>query len=229
MNKLHDNRFPNENSIYREQRDKLLGEELKLRDKLEKVATQRRQLPVGGELPQDYVFDELIGGSIVKRQFSTLFDDGKDTLLLYSFMYAEDADKPCPACNSLLDGLNGSAPHIRDKVSFAAIARAPIEKFAEWGQSRGWNQLRLLSSSGNSYNRDYFGENHDGSQQMPAMNVFKRQGEQIHHTYCTELLFTAPAENQHPRHADLFWPVWNLFDLTPEGRGPDWFPKLNYD
>ena len=27
---------------------------------------------------------------------------------------------------------------------------------------------------------------------------------------------------------DLIWPIWNLFDLTPEGRGDKWHPRLSY-
>jgi predicted dithiol-disulfide oxidoreductase (DUF899 family) len=33
---------------------------------------------------------------------------------------------------------------------------------------------------------------------------------------------------QDPRHVDMLWPLWNLLDLTPEGRGKDWYPKLAY-
>jgi len=32
-----------------------------------------------------------------------------------------------------------------------------------------------------------------------------------------------------PRHVDPIWPLWNLFDFTPEGRGTNWYPKLSYD
>ena len=229
MSRLHQLGFPNESSEYRRQRDELLEQEIALRDQLEKLAALRRELPPGGTLKEDYVFDEIVENIPVTSKFSTLFEEGKNTLLVYNFMYAAEDKLPCPACNSMIDGLNGSAMHIRDKVNFVVVARAPIEKFVEWGEGRGWSSLRLLSSANNSYNRDYFGESEDGSQQMPVMNVFRKTAEGIHHTYSTEMLFTAPAENQHPRHADLFWPIWNLFDLTPEGRGPDWFPKHHYD
>ena len=39
----------------------------------------------------------------------------------------------------------------------------------------------------------------------------------------------APADpGQDARHVDMIWPLWNLFDFTPEGRGKDWHPKLFY-
>ncbi len=234
MSKLHDKRFPNESGDYRKLRDELLQQEIDLRQRIENIAALRRQLPMGGELKENYIFDEDASdladtSTEQKTHFSDLFEDEKDNLIVYSFMFASDADTPCPACTSLIDGLNGSAPHIRDRVSFVVVAKAPIGKFRHWAASRNWQNLRLLSSSGNSYNQDYFGESEDGSQQMPAMNVFRKNNEIITHFYSTELLYTAPGENQHPRHVDLLWPVWNLFDLTPDGRGEDWFPKTAYD
>ena len=223
-------RFPNESTEYRKLRNDLLEEEIALREKLESVARLRRKLPAGGALKENYVFDEISVDDVeMKTGFSDLFEPGKPSLLVYNFMFAPGADAPCPACTSMIDGLNGSAAHIRAKVNFVVVAKAPIQQFKAWADSRNWNGLRLLSSSDNSYNRDYFGESEDGSQQLPTMNVFQKKKGAIVHTYSTELLFTEPAEEQHPRHADLFWPIWALFDLTPEGRGDNWFPRYHYD
>uniref|UniRef100_UPI00273A5958 DUF899 family protein n=1 Tax=Stenotrophomonas sp. YIM B06876 TaxID=3060211 RepID=UPI00273A5958 len=94
-------------------------------------------------------------------------------------------------------------------------------------RERGWRNLRLLSSAGNSYNADYHGEDSQGAQR-PALNVFERRGGQIHHCYCTELMFVAAEPGQNPRHVDPIWPLWNLFDYTPAGRGTDWHPRLSY-
>jgi len=30
------------------------------------------------------------------------------------------------------------------------------------------------------------------------------------------------------RHVDFMWPLWNILDRTPEGRGSDWGPRLEY-
>ncbi len=73
-----------------------------------------------------------------------------------------------------------------------------------------------------------FSESGDGDQ-MPAINTFTNTPEGIFHYYNAELLYAPSEKGQHPRHADPVWPVWNLFDMTPEGRGADWFPKLSYD
>jgi predicted dithiol-disulfide oxidoreductase (DUF899 family) len=130
-------------------------------------------------------------------------------------------------CTSILDSFNGAAPHVRDRVNFVVVARAPIEKMRDWARSRHWTNLRLLSSGKNSYNADYFAES-PKSGQMPAINVFTKRDDGIYHTYNTELYYVPAEPGQHPRHADLLWPLWNIFDLTPDGRGTDWWPKYSY-
>ena len=50
----------------------------------------------------------------------------------------------------------------------------------------------------------------------------------IYHTWGTEMFFAPRDRGQDPRHVDLIWPVWNLLDMTPEGRGVKWGPKLRY-
>ena len=104
---------------------------------------------------------------------------------------------------------------------------APHARIREHARSRGWTRLRLVSTAGTTYNRDYHGETEDGSQ-IPSLNVFVRRGGKIHHFYNSELLFAPTPEGQDPRHVDPIWPLWNLFDFTPEGRGKDWYPKLSY-
>lgn len=214
--------FPNESNGYRAARNKLLNAEKALRSKVEAVAALRRKLPAGGAVPEDYVF-EGIGGA---AQLSELFGS-HDTLLAYSFMYGPKMAQACPMCTSMLDGLNGNAPHIAQRASLVVIARSPIERIQEFAQQRGWTKLRLLSSAGNSYNRDYFGEGPEENQ-MPMLNVFVKRGGKIRHFWGTELLFAKSAPGQHPRHVDAIWSFWNALDLTPEGRGKDWYPKLEY-
>jgi predicted dithiol-disulfide oxidoreductase (DUF899 family) len=86
--------------------------------------------------------------------------------------------------------------------------------------------LPLLSSAHNTYNADYQGETAEGDQR-PALNVFTRHADGIRHAYCTELMFVPSEPGQDQRHVDAIWPLWNLFDYTPAGRG-DWRPALTY-
>jgi predicted dithiol-disulfide oxidoreductase (DUF899 family) len=96
---LHLNRFPGETPSYREARDKLLEAEVKLRKNLEDVAALRRKLPLGGEVPQDYVFtqgapDGDDSTTEKKIRLAELFAPGKDTLAIYSFMYGPAMKEP---------------------------------------------------------------------------------------------------------------------------------------
>jgi predicted dithiol-disulfide oxidoreductase (DUF899 family) len=219
----HSVRFPGETQSYRSARDQLLEAEVALRRNLEDVAAKRRTLPPGGEVPEDYTFDSEKG----PVRMSQLFADGKATLVIYSFMFGPKMAAACPLCTSILDGMDGEAPHIRQRVNFAVVAKSPIERILQFARSRGWRNLPLLSSANNTYNRDYHAEESNGGQ-MPALNVFVRRDERIRHFYNTELLYAPHEKGQDGRHVDLIWPLWNLFDYTPDGRGTDWNPRLSY-
>jgi len=225
---LHAVRFPNESKSYRTARNRLLEAEIGLRREVERVAALRRKLPLGGEIPIDYEFEEMDGDGATRRvRLSELFGD-KDTLVIYSYMYSPSMEKPCPSCTSILDALDGSDIHINQRVSLAVVAKSPIGRIEDFAQRRGWTELRLLSSEGTTYNHDYQGENEEGSQR-PALNVFVRRDDKVHHMFCTELMFAPTDKGQNPRHVDMIWPLWNMFDFTPNGRGGTWQPKLSYE
>jgi predicted dithiol-disulfide oxidoreductase (DUF899 family) len=224
---LHDVRFPNESREYRDARNELLLAERELRRQVERVAAQRRTLPPGGEVKQDYVFDEVVDGSTRQTKFSELFGT-HDTLVVYNYMFSpREGATPCPSCTSMLDGMDGQAKHVTQRVALAVVARAPIDRVSAFARKRGWRDLRLLSSANNSFNADYHGEKPDGSQ-MPVLHAFSRRDGKIFHTWSSELLFIPSDPGQDGRHIDLIWPLWNVLDTTAEGRGTDWRPKLEY-
>jgi len=221
-------KWPNESDEYRRARDELLKREVELRRVEEAVAAQRRALPPGGEVTTDYLFDGAEG----PVHLSELFEDGKDTLFLYNFMFIPGEhglplEGACPSCTSIIDAVDGEAPHILRRVNLAVVAKAPLEQFQDHARTRGWHNVRLLSSASSTYNADYNGESERG--QNPIATVFVRRDGAIRHFWSSEL-FDAPTEpGLHPRHVDFIWPVWSVFDCTPEGRGSDWFPELAYD
>lgn len=215
--------IPNETKHYREARKALLQMEIELRRKVAEVAAARAALPQGGRVPQDYVFTALKDGHPIDIPMSQLFGDHR-SLLIYSFMYGPNDKAPCPMCTSMLDSLNAAALHVRQRTALAVVASNLIETIAAFADARGWNNLPMLSCSNNSYNLDYFGESSDGAQ-LPVCTVFTRTGDEIHHFWSSELLF-ADLDGQ-PRHLDTIWPLWNVFDLLPQGRGSDWYPAID--
>ncbi len=225
-------RFPGESASYREARDELLAAERELRKHVELVAQLRRALPPGGAVPEDYTFAEgardlADNSSVFPVKLSELFRNGMDTLAIYSFMYGPEMKQACPMCTSFLDSLNGTAPHAGQRLNLAVVANSPIGRIREFALGRGWHNLRVISSAGNTYNRDYHGEGESGGQ-VPVFTIFVRRDGEIRHFYSTELVYAPSELGQNQRHIDMMWPLWNLLDLTPEGRGANWFPRLSY-
>jgi predicted dithiol-disulfide oxidoreductase (DUF899 family) len=223
--------FPGESAQYRQARNRLLDQEVELRRITEDVAEARRTLPPGGAVPENYVFEgQGTGGAPIHVTLSDLFEPEKDTLFIYSMMFprAVEEDLPCPSCTQFLDSFDGVAEHAGERINVAVVVKTELSGVLAHAETRGWRRLRLLSSAGNTYNRDYHGESDDGSEQLPMLNVFHRHGDTIRHFWGSELLFESPEPGQDPRHGDTIDPLWNLFDLTPEGRGDDWYPDLTY-
>lgn len=216
---------------YRRIRDELLAAESELINQRERVATLRRSLPLGAEIPTDYVFHEgpqditlQDPDTIRPVRFSQLFTGNRDSLIVVHTMFDDDSQVPCPACNMWADGYNAIAPHVSSKVNFVLVAKKEIQALRRWACDRGWDRIRILSSAGTTFNRDYGVETTtDG--QLPAVSIFRRSPSgNIHHFYTT----LGSLVHTHHRAIDLFSPVWHLFDLLPEGR-ETWVPRHSYD
>jgi predicted dithiol-disulfide oxidoreductase (DUF899 family) len=220
--------FPNETAEYRKARNELLAKEIELRRTAEAVAKARRALPKGGKVPADYIFEErLQDGKIKQVKLSELFNDKSNTLAIYSYMFGATSKEPCSMCTPILDGLDGVYDHIQQRLSFIVVAEASAEKLHKFAEERGWS-LRLLSTAGNPYNNDYHGKDKKGNSDT-MLNVFHRDDNgDIYHFWGTEIRETPSDPGQDHRAIDNLSPIFQFFDLTPEGRG-DWYTKLRYD
>ena len=212
--------FPNESAEYREARNALLVEELELRRHIERVAAQRRALPRGGSIPKDFEFVSEQG----PVHLSGLFGD-KDTLLIYSMMYGSPRKTACPMCTSFLTSWNGTAVNLRERVAIVVTARSPIERLIEFRKQRGFANLPFVSDPSGDYTRTYV--NADDAD-VPGFSVFTRRDGTIRHFYTGEMSGEMADPGQDPRGAPDLDPLWLMLDVTPEGRGEDWYPKLEY-
>src|SRR5262249_54957195 len=159
----------------------------------------------GGPVKQDYVFaGEGPDGATTDVRMSELFAPGKDSLVIYSFMFPRDPDDqapgpregetarlplaegPCPTCAAFLDQLDVAAEHAAQNLNLAVVAKAPLPRVLVFGRERGWRRLRLLSSADNTYNADYWAETPEGAQR-PMLTVFHRDGDVIRHFWSSEL------------------------------------------
>jgi predicted dithiol-disulfide oxidoreductase (DUF899 family) len=213
-------RFPNESAAYRKARSALLVEEIELRRHVERVAAQRRALPPGGRIPRDFEFFSENGTS----HLSSLFGD-KSTLMVYSMMFGSQRQTPCPMCTSFLTSWNGTAVNLRERVGIVVTARSPIERLIEYKKERGFVNLPFVSDVSGEYTRAYVNpEDADA----PGFSVFHWRDENIHHFYSCEMSGAMADPGQDPRGAPDPDPLWLMLDWTPEGRGSDWYPKLDY-
>ena len=214
-------RFPNESQEYRRARDALLAEEIELRRHIERVAEQRRALPLGGRVSDDYTFAGERGSVGIADLFA-----GKQTLAIYSFMYGPQRKRPCPMCTALLASWDGVALDVAQRISLAVVARSPIERLIEFKKERGWRNLRFYSDPSGHYTRGYVNAE-DGD--VPGFNVFTLRDGVVRHFWSGEMGPGTADPGQDPRGAPDLMPIWTILDNTPEGRGIDWYPKLSYE
>jgi predicted dithiol-disulfide oxidoreductase (DUF899 family) len=219
-------RFPNESAEYRRAREALLAEEIELRRHIERVAEQRRTLPPGGEVKKNYAF----GGEQGPASFADLFGD-KETLVVYNYMFGPQRERPCPMCTSLLSAWDGEVPDIAQRVALAVVARSPIARLVAFKRERGWHHLPLFSDLSGEFSLDYHALTKDGGDDA-AFNVFTRRqeadGPTIRHFWGGEMNGASADPGQDPRGAPDLMPLWTILDVTPQGRGTDWYPQLNY-
>jgi predicted dithiol-disulfide oxidoreductase (DUF899 family) len=221
-------RMSTESPVYRKLRDELLAAEVALKDQREHVAALRRSLPLDTDI-QDYEFHEgsadlTKDGPFPMVRLSALFDDPQKPLVVYQYMYGGAQKRPCPSCTMWVDGFSGVAHHLRQNINFAIIAQAGIREFREWGCERNWHSLRLVSCEGTDFKTVLNYQDAEG-RQRPGLSVFKlTQDGSVKHSYSCSAQMTAEVKT---RGIDLLSPVWNLLDLTPDGRG-QWDPKLKY-
>jgi predicted dithiol-disulfide oxidoreductase (DUF899 family) len=199
--------------------------EAALRDQVATVAGMRRSLPPGARLA-DYALNE--GPLDLDRDGPTrsvslvdLFGN-HDALVVYHLMFHPDDDEACPMCSLWVDGLHGVSHHISRRAALAVVGKAPLEKLRTWARHRGWQRLRIVSSYDTTFNTDLHVEGPHGGQ-WPAVSVFALDGNHVRHV----LTQSAEYPDGTARGIDLLSPVWNVFDLLPEGRG-EWLPDNTY-
>lgn len=213
--------YPKDSAEYRDARTALLAEEIELRRHIERVAAQRRALPTGGEA-RDFHFNDEAGKTIGLPDLFGVHD----TLVTYFWMYGPERERPCPMCTSFLGSIDIPSRDISQRVAIVVIGRSPVARQLAFARERGWHNLKFYATVGDDFARDYRGLAPDGSE-WPALDVWVKRDGQVRHFWGAELGGTADPD-QDARGAPDPTPLWNILDLTPAGRGSDWYPKLDY-
>ena len=215
--------FPGESAAYREARRALLAEEIEFRRHMTRVTEQRRALPDGPVIEKDYRFRDADGAEV---GLIDLFGD-KAALVSYFWMYGPQRERPCPMCTNWLGAVAANAADIRQRVALKIFGRSPVERQLAFAQERGWRGLEFVQTLSDDYARDLGLLNEDGSEN-PALVVFKRDGDQVRLFWASEMTLAMADPGQDPRDAPDVAALWSILDLTPGGRGTDWYPKLSY-
>ena len=222
--------LPNESPEYLAKREELRLAEIELMKQRERCAELRRGLPEGATIP-DYEFLEgpasLDDGDepVRKVRLSELFTAPDRSLVIYQMMYGKKQTAPCPMCTAWIDSWNGVAHHLAQNIDVAIVAAADPTTLRAYARTRGWDKLRLLSAAADStFKYDLGSEDREGNQDS-TISVFKRDGDgTLRHFYSVHPRL---AEDIKERGIDEWNPIWNILDLTPQGRG-SFYASLDY-
>ena len=212
--------FQNESRDYGEARMRLLAEEIELRRHIQRVAQARRTLPPGPEA-KDYRFIDAEGK---ERRFVELFGD-HDTLFTYYWMYGPERDRPCPMCTSFVGSLDIPSIDIEQQVAVAILQRSPVSRQLEFARERGWRNLKFYQTVDDEFARDYRALEDDGSEGA-IVAVWKRDGDKVRLFWAAEGGPETADPGFDPHLAPDPTPLWNILDMTPQGRPATWYPKL---
>lgn len=216
--------FPGASAAYEEARRALLAEEIEFRRHMSRLAEQRRALPPGPVIAKNYRFHDEQGSEV---GLIDLFGD-KQTLVAYFWMYGPQRERPCPMCTNWLGAVHGNAADIKQRVALKVLGRSSVERQLAFAQERGWRDLNFVQTVGDDYARDLGILMPDGSE-YPALTIFRRDGDKVRLFWASEMAREMADPGQDPRDAPDIAALWSILDLTPEGRGTDWYPRLRYD
>lgn len=120
---------------------------------------------------------------------------------------------------------NGVAHHLTQNMDVAIVAAADLATLRAHARKRGWDNLRLLSCGSNTFKYDLRSEDREGKQDSTVSVFTKEKDGTLRHFYTAHPRMSS---NIPERGIDLLTPVYNLLDLTPQGRG-DWYASFKYE
>jgi predicted dithiol-disulfide oxidoreductase (DUF899 family) len=215
--------FAGESPEYRKAREALVAEEIEFRRRMTRLTEQRRSLPPGPVIEKDYRFKDANGSE------SGLLDlfGRHDALVTYFWMFGPQRERPCPMCTNWLGAVNGNAADIKQRVALKVLGRSPVPRQLAFAQERGWRDLDFVQTIGDDYAKDIGSLKSDGAE-WAAITVFRRDGDKVRLFWAAEMTADMADPGEDPRLAPDVASLWSILDLTPDGRGTDWYPKLSY-
>jgi predicted dithiol-disulfide oxidoreductase (DUF899 family) len=203
-----------------EERTALLVREKDFTRSRDRLAQEQRALP-WVKIEKDYVFEGPSGRVTLAQLF-----DGRSQLFVKHFMMGPGQANQCVGCSLEVDHVDGLLAHLENHdVSYAAVARAPIDEIEAVRQRMGW-RFTWVSSHDSDFNYDFnvsftpeqvaakrvfynFRETDPGPHEdQSGHSVFyKDEAGRIFHTYST-----------FGRGDEQFMTTYGFLDVTPKGR-----------
>lgn len=178
-------------------RDELLAAEKEATRTLDRIAAQRRRLPMVA-FRNDYAFEGPDGTVTLLDLFGA-----NDELLVYQFMDV-GPDGLCPGCTHLTNNVTDLAGLYRAGISWATMSNMPLEQIERATAERGWT-MPFYSSRGTTFAHDC------GANGGFVLTAFLRDGDEVFRTYSTT-----------QRGVDRLLFNNNMQDLVVWGRQEDW-------
>jgi len=200
----------------------LLKREKELTRLRDQLSAERRALP-WVKVDKEYVFDAPEGETTLTGLFA-----GRSQLFIKHFMMGPGQVTQCVGCSLEVDHLDGLLVHLENHdVTYAVVARAPIEEIEAVRKRMGW-RFRWVSSYHSDFNYDFSISftheqlvtgralyNYEKAPEWAAEledlsgdSVFyKDDAGQIFHTYST-----------FGRGGEEFLGIYRFLDATPKGR-----------
>ena len=222
---LHATRFPGESDEYRRERDRLLEHELRLRREIEAVAAERRALPLGGEVPVDYAFDPRAACPSCSRRTRT-----RCCSTASCSSRRTEIRSASPARRARRSSTRSTAPRrTSNSASTSPSSRRPRSSSSGRTRTRAAGATSACSPPRGRRTTATTTPRlrTPGDSSRSRRSSCAATGPSIH-SWSSELMYAPREPDMHPRHVDFMWPIWSVFDLTPEGRGTDWNPELEY-
>jgi predicted dithiol-disulfide oxidoreductase (DUF899 family) len=130
-------------------RTALLAKEKDLTRVRDRLASERRALP-WVKVEKEYVFDGPNGHVTLAYLF-----DGRSQLFIKHFMMGPGQTTQCVGCSFEVDHVESILAHLENHdVSYAVVARAPIEEIEAVRERMGW-RFTWVSSFHNDFNYDF--------------------------------------------------------------------------
>jgi predicted dithiol-disulfide oxidoreductase (DUF899 family) len=205
-----------------EARRALLAKEKELTRLRDRLAEERRALP-WVKIEKPYIFDGPAGNVTLAELF-----DGRRQLFIKHFMMGPGAATQCVGCSFEVDHVGGILAHLNNHdVTYALVARAPIEEIEVVRKRMGW-KFPWVSSYRSEFNYDFdvsftreqiaagrglynFGQAPEwaaGLEDLSGRSVFFKDGDgQIYLTYAS-----------FGRGGEDFLTAYRILDVMPKGR-----------